>query len=71
MIFKRWIELASKKKIEITLVKSYIGYSYRQRLVARGLGLRKLSDTVIRKNTPEIQGMIKKIMHLVRVRETA
>jgi len=63
--------LASKKRLEITLVKSYIGYSYRQRLVVKGLGLRKLSDTVIRKDTPAIQGMIKKIFHLVRVKETA
>lgn len=63
--------MASKKKLAITLVKSYIGYSYRQRLVVKGLGLRRLRETVIRENTPAIQGMVRKISHLVKVEEVA
>ncbi|HXC61247.1 MAG TPA: 50S ribosomal protein L30 [Nitrospiria bacterium] len=63
--------MASKKKLAITLVRSYIGYSYRQRLVVKGLGLRRLRETVIRENTPSVQGMVRKISHLVKVEEVA
>ena len=61
--------MASKKKLAITLVRSYIGYSYRQRLVVKGLGLRRIRETVIRENTPAVQGMVKKISHLVKAEE--
>jgi large subunit ribosomal protein L30 len=63
--------LAPKKKLAVTLVKSYIGYSYRQRQVVKGLGLRRLWDTVIREDTPAIRGMIQKISHLLKVKEAA
>jgi len=63
--------MASKKKLAITLVKSYIGYSYRQRQVVKGLGLRRLRETVIRENTPSVQGMVRKVSHLVKVEEVA
>ena len=61
--------MASKKKVAITLVRSYIGYSYRQRQVVKGLGLRRLHETVIRENSPAVQGMVKKISHLVKMVE--
>jgi ribosomal protein L30 len=35
--------------------------------VAWGLGLRKPNAEVIRPNTPDIQGMVRKIPHLVQV----
>ena len=63
--------MASKKKLSITLVKSYIGYSYRQRLVVKGLGLRRLQETVIREDSPSVRGMVKKIPHLLKVEEVA
>ena len=63
--------MASKKKLSITLVKSYIGYSYRQRLVVKGLGLRRLQETVIREDSPAVRGMVKKIPHLLKVEEVA
>lgn len=63
---------AKKKKgkmIEITQVKSEIGYCYKQRLVLKGLGLMRRGRTVTRLDTPEIRGMINKVIHLVEVRE--
>ena len=63
--------MASKKKLAITLVKSYIGYSYRQRQVVKGLGLRRLHETVMREDTPAVRGMVKKIHHLVKMEEVA
>ncbi len=53
--------------LRVTLVKSPIGYSKKQRDVLRALGLRKLNSSVVKANVPEIQGMIKRVSHLVRV----
>ncbi len=59
----------AEKKLRITLVKSPIGYSKRQKGTVRALGLRRINDTVIHKDTPVIRGMINKIIHLVEVEE--
>jgi large subunit ribosomal protein L30 len=53
--------------VRIKLVRSLIGYPGKQRLVARGLGLRKLNSEVVRPNTPEIRGMVQKIIHVLEV----
>jgi large subunit ribosomal protein L30 len=37
------------------------------RQTIRGLGLRRLNQVVERENTPETQGMIHKVRHLVEV----
>ena len=56
--------------IKITLKKSPIGHSERHRKVIKGLGLTKVNKTVVRKDTPEIRGMINKVIHMVAVEET-
>jgi|TARA_B110000263_G_C15113894_1_gene421133 large subunit ribosomal protein L30 len=56
-------------KISVTWKKSTIGYSHRQRKVIESLGLRKLNHTVEHEDTPSIIGMIKKVNHLVEVKE--
>jgi len=58
---------ASKGNLRIKLVRSLIGFPKKQREVAKGLGLRKLNSEVIRKNCPEVWGMIQKISHLLQV----
>jgi len=55
------------EQLTVTLVKSGIGRPEKHRLVLLGLGLNKLNKSVVLKNTPEIQGMINKIAHLVKV----
>jgi large subunit ribosomal protein L30 len=57
------------EKLQITLVKSVIGYPERQKATARALGLTRINKTVVHPNTPEIRGMIDKITHLVVVEE--
>jgi large subunit ribosomal protein L30 len=57
----------SESYLKITLVRSLIGYPRRQRDTARGLGLRKIRSEVVRKETPEILGMVRKISHVVKV----
>jgi large subunit ribosomal protein L30 len=53
------------KQLKITLVKSYIGRPEAQRKVLRGMGLGKVNRTVLLNDTPEIRGMIRKVVHLV------
>jgi large subunit ribosomal protein L30 len=55
------------KELRIQLVRSVIGRPKRQREVVKGLGLRKIDSAVVRKDCPEIRGMINKISHLVSV----
>ncbi len=55
--------------LRITLVKSPIGYSQRQRHTLRTLGLRHLNDVAEWPDAPVVRGMINKVSHLVRVEE--
>ncbi len=53
--------------IEITLIKSVIGTTQKQRAVVSGLGLRRMHQTVSLQDTPEIRGMVNKISHMLKV----
>ncbi|MGD2205942.1 MAG: 50S ribosomal protein L30 [Anaerolineae bacterium] len=53
--------------VRISLVKSIIGYSPKQRGTIRALGLHRLGDVVEHADTPVIRGMIDKVAHLVEV----
>ncbi len=53
--------------IKITLKKSKIGSNQKIRATLIGLGLTKTNKSVIRKDTPEIRGMLKKVEHLIEV----
>ena len=55
--------------ITFTLVKSGIGSTEKIHATLTGLGLTKMHKRVTRKNTPEIEGMIAKVAHLVRIEE--
>ena len=57
----------SEKQLKVKLVRSLIGHPRKQREVVKGLGLRKVNSEVIRKDCPEIWGMIRKVPHLVKV----
>ena len=56
-------------KVKITQTRSRIGSTKRQKSTLDALGLKKMNRTVEHENTPQIQGMIKKILHLVKVEE--
>ncbi|MDK2861974.1 MAG: large subunit ribosomal protein [Thermodesulfobacterium sp.] len=57
------------RKLKITLVRSRYGRTPNQRENLKGLGLKKIGQTVIREDTPMIRGMIRKVSHLVKVEE--
>ena len=63
--------MAKKKAqvIKVTLVKSPIGYSERQKNTVRALGLRKMGQTVEHGDSDVVRGMIHKVAHLVKVEE--
>ena len=54
------------KKIRVTLVKSFIGCNKEHRATVRGLGLRRLRQTVELKDTPQVRGMINSVGYLLR-----
>lgn len=61
--------MASETQIKVTLVKSPIGYSQRQKDTVAGLGLRKLNHSVVLPANLQVLGMVRKVSHLVRVEE--
>jgi len=56
-------------EIKVTLKRSVIGRHKYFSKVVQGLGFRRLNQTVVLKDTPEIRGMINKVTHLVTVEE--
>lgn len=56
-------------QLRVRQTGSVTGQPHHQRLVLRGLGLRKSGSEVIVANTPSFRGMIKKVLHLVSVEE--
>lgn len=58
------------KELRVTLKKSGIGRPKKHRQTLVGLGLTKLNKTVTLKDTNEVRGMIRKVIHLVEVKET-
>jgi large subunit ribosomal protein L30 len=55
--------------VKVTLTKSKIGSTRKIRATLVGLGLTRREKTVVRKDTPEIRGMLRKVEHLVTVEE--
>lgn len=59
----------AEKVVRITLIRSPIGYSQRQKNTIRALGLLKMNQTVEHLDGPSLRGMIDKVSHLVQVEE--
>ena len=57
------------KKIKITQVRSGIGRPLRQKRTLQALGIKKMHHSVEVEATPQIEGMIRKISHLLTVEE--
>jgi large subunit ribosomal protein L30 len=58
-----------EKRLRVTLVKSAIGYTLRQKNTVRALGLHRMHETVEHIDSPALRGMIAKVIHLVKVEE--
>jgi large subunit ribosomal protein L30 len=58
-------------KLNITLVKSGIGYKEDQKATLKALGFHRLNETITREDSLAIRGMINKVRHLVSVEEAS
>jgi large subunit ribosomal protein L30 len=56
-------------RLKITQVRSQIGTKQNHRDTLRSLGLRKINQTVVKDDRPEIRGMANTVRHLVKVEE--
>lgn len=54
-------------KVKITLIRSTIKKSARQKRTVEALGLKKINQSVEKEVNPAIQGMINKVKHLIKV----
>ena len=59
--------MSAPGRIRVKQVRSAIGFDRRQRATLRGLGFRRLGQTVEVVDTPAVRGMIRKVSHLVQV----
>jgi len=57
------------KKVRITLVKSPIGYEKNQKAIVKSLGLRRLQASRVVDVTPQMQGMLDKVSHMLAIEE--
>ncbi|MDO5677710.1 MAG: 50S ribosomal protein L30 [Propionibacteriaceae bacterium] len=55
--------------LKITQAKSVAGGKQYQRDTLRTLGLKRIGDSVVREDRPEVLGMIRTVAHLVTVEE--
>ena len=58
-------------KVRITQVRSKIGQSERHRGTLRALGLTRIGRSVEQEDTAVLQGMLRKVAHLVKVEEAS
>jgi len=61
--------MASDKKLKLTLVRSMNGRLKSHQACARGLGIRKMHNSVTVIDTPENRGMVNKISYMLNVEE--
>ena len=56
-------------RLKVTQKKSAIGGKQNQRDTLRSLGLKRIGDTAVKEDRPEIRGMVSVVTHLVEVEE--
>jgi len=59
--------MSEATKIRVTQLRGLSHKSEAQRLVLKGLGLRRIGHTVEVRDTPAMRGMVVKVQHLVNV----
>jgi large subunit ribosomal protein L30 len=59
------------KMLKVTLKRSLVGKPEKLRKIVLSLGLRKINQSVIHRDTPSVRGMIHKTSHMVELNEVA
>jgi large subunit ribosomal protein L30 len=58
-------------QLKVTQLRSTIGSKRNQRETLRALGLRRIRQSVVREDDPQVRGMIATVRHLVAVEEVS
>ena len=61
--------MAKKKMMQVTLVRSMNGRLASHKACVKGLGLRRMHQTVTVEDTPATRGMANKVSYMVKVEE--
>ncbi len=61
--------MSTEKKLKVTQIRSVIGHLQNQKLTMKALGLRRIRQSVVHRDTPQIRGMLAKVRHLVTVEQ--
>lgn len=61
--------MPEEKKLQIKLIRSVIGRPFKQKRIVEALGIKRMNQSVVHKDCPQIRGMINKVSHLVDVVE--
>ena len=61
--------MADDKKLKLTLVRSLIGRLKNHQASVRGLGLRRMHQSVVVSDTPENRGMIAQVEYILHIEE--
>lgn len=61
--------MAASKQIKLTLVKSLSGRKTNHRDCVRGLGLKRMHQTVTVDDSPENRGMVNKVADMLAIEE--
>ena len=56
-------------QLKVTQIKSKVSEKQNQRDTLRSLGLKRIGDTAVKEDRPEIRGMVATVAHLVTVEE--
>ena len=59
----------AEQKLKITLIKSMNGRLKNHQACVRGLGLRRMHQSVVVDGTPENRGMINKAYYMLKIEE--
>jgi large subunit ribosomal protein L30 len=59
--------MAKKKTVKVTLVRSPIGTLPKHRLCLKGLGLRRMRQSVEVEDTPAVRGLINKVSYMLAI----
>lgn len=56
-------------RLRVTQVKSRVSEKQNQRDTLRSLGLKRIGQSVVREDSPQLRGYIRTVAHLVKVEE--
>ena len=59
----------SPTKLKVTQLRSVIGSLENHKRTVRALGLKRIRDSRVHEDTPQMRGMLHNVRHLVRVEE--